>query len=48
MEAAAPSGDNDWEEKIVQAFREELRPHIQRLFARAFKEEMGEQMKGNY
>jgi hypothetical protein len=48
VEAAAPSGDNDWEEKIVQAFREELRPHIQRLFARAFNEEMGEQMEGNY
>jgi hypothetical protein len=40
--------DSDWEKKIIDGFREQLRPYIQTLFSRAFEEEMEEQKKGNY
>jgi hypothetical protein len=37
-----------WDEKIVRAYRELLRPHIQQLFAKAFADEFREQARGNY
>jgi hypothetical protein len=48
VEAVGPQTGAAWDEKIVQGFREYLRPHIQHLFAKAFAEEMREYGKGNY
>jgi hypothetical protein len=48
VEAVNSQAGEAWDEKIVQGFREYLRPHIQHLFAKAFAEEFREQDRGNY